>query len=463
VPRSERAAAACVGVVKTYSTRAGTVPALNGIDAEFAPGAVTAVVGASGSGKSSLLRLLAGLDLATAGQVFVAGRNLAALAPKRIRQLRRHVVGYVFQRPADNFISYLTIAEHLDLAVREATAVTDPDALLEELGLTERKEHLPAELSGGEQQRAALAVALTAGRHLILADEPTAELDTASAADLLGAVQRLSRRGVAIILATHDANVRRIADDVLELDHGRVQASGLRAVAPARPGHHRERSKDTRQLLAASGLRKTYTRGPEQIAALDGVDLNLGRGRVVGLMGRSGSGKTTLLNVFAGWERPDAGAVEWMGGRVDLALVPWAELAIVPQKFGLFDDFTVRENVEYPARLARRLDELADRIETLIDALELGELVDRLPAETSAGQQQRVALARALVLSPRLVLADEPTGHQDASSARRVFEEIRRAAAGGTSCLVATHNEEAAAYFDDVYAIANGRLRQGQQ
>ena len=104
------------------------------------------------------------------------------------------------------------------------------------------------------------------------------------------------------------------------------------------------------------------------------------------------------------------------------------------------EELTVRENVEYPARLAKRLPELAGRVDELLGALGLVDLADRLPVETSIGEQQRTALARALVLSPRLLLADEPTGHQDAGWSERVLVALRDAAAGGTSCLVATHN-----------------------
>src|SRR5207247_1754397 len=111
-------AAACAGVVKIYWTATGEVTALKGIDAEFPRGAVTAMVGPSGSGKSSLLRIMAGLDRATAGSVRVAGTELSGLRPGRLRRIRRRLIGYVFQRPADNLIPYLTVTEHLAMAAR---------------------------------------------------------------------------------------------------------------------------------------------------------------------------------------------------------------------------------------------------------------------------------------------------------------------------------------------------------
>ena len=451
--------------MKTYATASEQVQALRGVDLSFRRGALAAVVGASGSGKSSLLRLLAGLDLPTSGKVLVNGLNLAAMSPRRLRAVRSSTVGFVFQRPSDNFVPYLTVDEHMRLAARATKRVDGPgaDELLDALGIAHRRDHLPEELSGGEQQRAAFAQALTAGPAIIVADEPTAELDSRSAEDLLAVIRGLSEHGVAFVIATHDPGVTRMADDVVELDHGRVKRDSLgsqqgimiKAPEPG-PGAGGD------SVAEVSGLTKTYRRGPEEVHALDEVSLRLAPGRMVGLMGRSGSGKTTLLNVLAGWERADAGSIFWLG---DLeARLPerrWHEIAVLPQKFGLIEELTVRENIEYPARLHGSLESARKRIEELLGALGLEELERRAPSETSVGQQQRTALARALVLRPRLLLADEPSGHQDAMWARGVFGCLRAAAADGTACLVATHNEEVSGYVDEVVRMANGRVEQG--
>jgi putative ABC transport system ATP-binding protein len=164
--------------------------------------------------------------------------------------------------------------------------------------------------------------------------------------------------------------------------------------------------------------------------------------------------------VLSGWEQPDRGTLTWSGdGRSqDVRALAWDDVALVPQSFGLMEELTVRENVEYPARLAGALPRLGGRVAELLDALGLDRLAQRLPVETSIGEQQRTALARALVLSPRLLLADEPTGHQDAGWTERVLERLREAAAAGTSCLVATHNPAATPYFDTVHTMSNGRL-----
>ena len=438
--------------------------ALHSVDAEFPRAALTAIVGASGSGKSSLLRILGGLDAPTSGRVVVDGQDLASLPRSRLREVRRSVVGYVFQRPADNFISYLTLDEHLELARSAARRDVPASAeLLEELGLAHMGNRLPSDLSGGEQQRAAFARAVAADPRIIVADEPTAELDTASAADLLRLLGRLVDDGIALVLTTHDAAVRSRADEILELEYGWVKGRGpalpaSRSTARSAPGPGTGGARTT--VIAADAVTKTFMRGPERIEALKGVSVRLESGRVVGLMGRSGSGKTTLLNVLAGWDRPDSGAVTWADGRpFEPRLAPWADVSVLPQKFGLIDELTVRENIEYPARLAGTLEGARAKVDALMADLALEDLGDRLPGETSVGQQQRTGLARALVLGPRLLLADEPSGHQDSGSADRVFACLRQAANEGTCCLVATHNRDVAPFLDEVLVIENGRLK----
>jgi len=448
----------CRELEKTYATGTGVVHALRGIDASLPVGAVTAVVGASGSGKSTMLRLLAALDTPSAGSVQIQGVELGSLPPRGLREVRRRLVGYVFQRPSDNFVPYLTVREHLRLAAHDNES--RGLELLRALGVEHRRDHLPSALSGGEQQRVAFAQVLAAGAGLVVADEPTAELDSMSGHDLLALVRTLVGEGVAFVLATHDPDVVAMADFVLELEHGRVREHGT--ALGARVEAARPLARDGAEpLLTVRDLRKTYRRGSEDVHALDGVSLRVRAGEVAGLMGRSGSGKTTLLNVLAGWETPDAGVVERPAGTS--AEPSWTEIAMLPQKFGLMEELSVGENIEYPSRLAGRREELRSWTDYLIDSLHLAELVDRLPAETSVGQQQRTALARALALRPRLLLADEPSGHQDAVSTRAIFAALRRAAEAGTTCLVATHNEAVAPSFDRIFRMESGRLAGGDE
>jgi putative ABC transport system ATP-binding protein len=440
----------CRSLSKTYVTPSGGIEALHSVDASFELGEITAVVGASGSGKSTLLKALAGLDRPTTGEVLVAGHDIGAAAPGALRHHRRERVTYVSQKAADNFIPHLTVSEHAEDSPEEAAA------LLASFGLGHRLGSKPIELSGGEQARAAFALALARGTPLVVADEPTAELDRDSAGQLLAAIRSHAGAGVAFVVATHDPDVIAVADRVLRLDRGRVVSDADAVVLRAGAGPVVEEGAPV--VASARGVGKAYRRGPDTIHAVNDVDLDLRRGEIAVLLGRSGSGKSTLLTLLAGWQPPDTGEVQVLGGELDPADLPWAELSFLPQRFGLLPELSVRENVEYPARLLGTLEERGPAVEHLLEALGLAELADRPPTETSIGQQQRAALARALVLGPAVLLADEPTSHQDAGWRDAVWQLLLRAAAEGTACLVATHEEEAAQYATRLLRVAEGAL-----
>ena len=215
---------ACAGLVKEYATATGTVRALKGVDAVFPAGRVTAVVGPSGSGKSSLLRILACVDRPTAGSVRVGDLDVAALGARGRRRVRRRQVGYVFQRPSDNLLPYLTAREQLDLAarLRGGQRAGEAERLLAALGLEHRAGHRPEQLSGGEQQRLAFAAAVIGGPALVVADEPTAELDSEAGERLMRAVLGLREQGTSLVLSSHDPVVTGAVDGILRLHDGEV-------------------------------------------------------------------------------------------------------------------------------------------------------------------------------------------------------------------------------------------------
>jgi ABC-type lipoprotein export system ATPase subunit len=215
-------------VSKVYVVADEEVRALESVDKEFPAGRVSTIVGPSGSGKSSLLRILACVDRPTTGSVRIGGQEVADLGVRRRRALRRTAVGYVFQNPADNLVEYLRAAEQVVLAARLRGIRPEPaevERLLELLGLTGRAGHLPVQLSGGEQQRLSFACAVIGGPAIVVADEPTAELDSASADRVLEAVHDLREEGVAFLLSSHDPRVVETADHLLRLEHGRVVES----------------------------------------------------------------------------------------------------------------------------------------------------------------------------------------------------------------------------------------------
>jgi putative ABC transport system ATP-binding protein len=209
-------------------------------------------------------------------------------------------------------------------------------------------------------------------------------------------------------------------------------------------------------LLALRDVAKTYRRGPELVHALRGVSFEVRPGELVGLVGPSGSGKTTVLNVVAGWERPDEGTVEWRAGG-DLRSLGWRSIAIVPQDLALLEELPVAENVALPMRLDPALSP-AMPVEDLVASLGLEDLTERMPNDISLGEQQRVAIARALVGGPELLLADEPTAHQDEVSTKRVLSAIRSAVDRGMAALVSTHSGEVIDALDRVLQIRDGGI-----
>jgi putative ABC transport system ATP-binding protein len=198
---------------------------------------------------------------------------------------------------------------------------------------------------------------------------------------------------------------------------------------------------------------KRFRRGPEIVTAVREASFTLRRGSLTVLSGPSGSGKTTLLNLLMGWESPDEGAVTGVPTRPT-----WRDLAVVPQSLGLLEHLTLAENVSLPGRVAHLdldLDLDLDPWEVMT-SLGIAHLADRFPAETSLGEQQRAACARSLVAKSRLVIADEPTSHQDDVSVHRIIDQLVAAASGGSAVLVATHDERLAAVSTHLLSMEDG-------
>ena len=203
-------------------------------------------------------------------------------------------------------------------------------------------------------------------------------------------------------------------------------------------------------LIRLVDVRKEYRLRAETIHAVDGISLTLRSGSVTGLVGPSGSGKSTLINLIVGWDRPDGGAVE----RSDELGDDWASIAVVPQELGLLPELSLEENIDLPLRVDRSL--VRSRTD-LLARLHLDHLGQRLPEETSLGEQQRVAVARAVVGTPRVIVADEPTSHQDEDHALDVAALLHESAEAGSAVLIATHDERVLAGVDTVVRIEDGR------
>ncbi|MEM3727799.1 MAG: ABC transporter ATP-binding protein [Candidatus Bathyarchaeia archaeon] len=214
-------------LIKIYRLGNVEVQALRGLSMEVKEGEMVSIIGPSGSGKTTLLNIIGGLDQATGGYVQVGDTVVTALHPSQLVEYRRKTVGHIFQTL--NLIPTLTAAENIELpmvalGVPRSKRTQRVKELLEIVGLTERAHHKPDELSGGEQQRVAIAAALANDPPLILADEPTGELDTANAKIVVNYLSKVNKElGKTIIMVTHDPSVARAADRILRIEDGVIK------------------------------------------------------------------------------------------------------------------------------------------------------------------------------------------------------------------------------------------------
>ena len=234
----------CDNLVKIYKVADLEVVALQGLDLVIDEGEFTALIGASGSGKSTLMNILGGLDVPSAGKATVAGHHLGQMDARELSKYQRRVIGFVWQQTARNLLPYLTARQNVELPMllngigrrrREERAME----LLGRVGMADRAEHLPDRLSGGEQQRAAIAVALANEPALLLADEPTGELDTATSHEVFEVLREANRElGVTIVVVTHDPLVSEQVSRTVAIRDGRTSTETLRRRASAEAGGH---------------------------------------------------------------------------------------------------------------------------------------------------------------------------------------------------------------------------------
>jgi putative ABC transport system ATP-binding protein len=217
-----------VNLTRTFEVGETQIDALRGVSLAIDQGRFVALVGPSGSGKSTFLNLVGGLDRPTSGELWVDGVELSASKEKALTEHRRRRVGFVFQ--SFNLLPRLTALENVALplmfvGVSEGDRLARARHLLEQVGLSDRLEHRPTQLSGGEQQRVAIARALVSRPAIILADEPTGNMDTTTGAEIMALLRRLNReQGVTLLLVTHDPEAASFADRVIRLRDGQIEA-----------------------------------------------------------------------------------------------------------------------------------------------------------------------------------------------------------------------------------------------
>jgi len=482
---------------RVHSTTEGDAASLQGLSLTVREEELLVVLGPSGSGKTSLLRILAGLDSPSVGSVRVFGREIAKLPERELDGYRASTLGYADQHYHRVLAPELRAREIVGLQLRLRGSERDrwqhrADELLDQVGLLDRRSAYPAELSGGEQQRVALCAALAHRPRLLLADEPTGELDARNAAIVYRVIGDLVRANrCTALLVSHDPSSASIADRIVRIRDGRVSdevvresASGetivvdangwmrlpeeLRAraaigsrarakfvrggifisaagerVAPEELGQRvvrRRRAASEAVVAEVRGVRKSYGRE----LALDGVDATISAGRLYALTGPSGSGKTTLLRLIAGFDDADDGEILLAGIRLRgldaaaRARLRREHVGYVTQQPSLIEYLSVRENValglEVRGRDVRGVDEV-------IAAVGLGQRAEQRVSRLSTGEQARVAVARAIAASPTLLLVDEPTSRLDQANAASVTALLERLADEWQAAIVcATHD-----------------------
>ncbi|MFA5399457.1 MAG: ABC transporter ATP-binding protein [Dehalococcoidia bacterium] len=216
-------------------------------------------------------------------------------------------------------------------------------------------------------------------------------------------------------------------------------------------------------IISARGLARSYSRGSEQVHALKSVDLSIGKGEFVSIVGPSGSGKSTLLHLLGLLETPSSGSISLEGRETaglkerELVRVRRDSIGFVFQQFLLLPTLTVEENIELPLLFSKKPVK-HDRIAGVMETLELSHRARHLPHQLSGGEMQRVSIGRALVNEPRVIMADEPTGNLDTATADKIYSLFKKLNQGGLSLIVVTHNMELAGRADRVIRLKDGQI-----
>ena len=458
--------------------------AVRGINLAIRPGESLAVVGESGSGKSvtalSVLRLLPYPTAFHAhGRIVFEGRDVLSMSDPDLRTLRRSDISIIFQEPSASLNPLKTIgdqvAEALDPAMREAGDLRSAVAeLLEQVQIDRAGQRLgafPYELSGGEQQRVMIAIAMAMRPKLLLADEPTTALDVTTEANIMSLLKTLQRdTGMAIMLITHDLRLAEDAcDRVCVMHAGKIVETGpfetvldtpreaytRELVASALPEPRAPAETLSEPILAGDQLELSYSlsRNPfsgkrDRITALDHVSVELRRGETLGVVGESGAGKTSLamtLLRLAGTDNDVLLDGERLPRKLPRRLRRRLQVVFQDPFRSLSPRLTVGDIVEEGVQShfpQIRAEERRERAASILGEVGLGEdLMRCYPHELSGGQRQRVAIARAVIVDPDVLILDEPTSALDRTVERGLLDLlIKLQARRGLTYLLISHD-----------------------
>jgi ABC-type lipoprotein export system ATPase subunit len=464
------------GLVKHFTHQGALIKAVDGVSFAFTEQQFITIMGPSGSGKSTLLYVLGGLDQATDGELQIDGVDVRRLSERQEYLFRRLKLGFIFQ--SFYLLSNLTALENVMLPMQLAGGSFKEQMreraseLLIEVGISaDMHSKKPTRLSGGQQQRVAIARALANDPRVILADEPTGDLDSRASKRIIELLKKLAMQGKTVVVVTHDRNIARVADVRLEMQDGKIRAMPkyvsplevARRTTPVKPLAERE------VTVVAQGLSKHFLDRGRILKAVDEANFSFTEQQFVTISGPSGSGKSTLLYILSGMDKATKGEilvdgvdVRRLSGRKETRFRR-QRIGFVFQSFHLLPHLTALENVMLPMQLLRGKSraEMQERARTLLFQVGINEnRLHHKPGKLSGGQQQRVAIARALANDPKVILADEPTGDLDSLSSKRIIELLKMLAEEqGKTVIVVTHDPSIARDGDVRLELSDGRVK----
>ncbi len=498
-------------VVKAYATGEGPFLALKDVSFEINPGEFLGITGKSGAGKTTLLNMISGISELTSGEVLFFGRSgtlssnspgipIHSLEEDQLALWRGENLGIIYQSfelmPSLNLVDNVMLPPDFLGGYHPIASKTRALELLELVDILEHAYKIPAHISGGQKQRVAIARALINDPPLIIADEPTGNLDSVTAETIFQIFEKLVERGKTIIMVTHDEGLaarfsRRlhIIDGVIgDAPQSGVHSNGsggartpaftmptgeiheLKVVADSAPRDDPDYSHEALQhghpAIVLRGVNKVYENAAGKFVALKNVSMQLNYGQFISIVGKSGCGKSTLLNMITGIDYPTAGEVivgnEHIYGMSESERALWrgVNMGVVFQFFQLLPTLSLLENTMLPMDYCKvyPFHERPDRAMELLKSVGLEEHAYKLPASVSSGQQQGAAIARALATDPAIILADEPTGNLDSRSAEMILNLFEQLAAQGKTILIVTHDPSITQRTDQTIILSDGEI-----
>lgn len=490
-------------VVKAYATGGEPFVALRDVNLDIEEGEFLGITGKSGAGKTTLLNMISGVSDLTSGSVqfFGGGKDplsIHELSEDKLAAWRGKNVGIVYQ--SFELMPSLTLLENVMLppdflgTYRPKMSTLKALDLLELVEIGEHAYKIPAHISGGEKQRVAIARALVNNPALIIADEPTGNLDSVTAETIYQLFEKLVDQGKTVVMVTHDQSLAprfsrnmQIVDGILghpsnfktpkpdspespSREEGQPSSAGDVAVL-AKPAEITFMGKTSLSLpnhpaVVLHGVDKIFQSPAGQFQALKSIDMQLNYGQFISIVGKSGSGKSTLLNMITGIDHPTAGEVIvgdqhiYQLSKSDRALWRGRNMGVVFQFFQLLPTLSLLENTMLPMDYCNvfSFNERPKRAMELLSMVGLEEQAHKLPGAVSSGQQQGAAIARALANDPALILADEPTGNLDSRSAAIILDLFEQMAADGKTILIVTHDPSITQQTDQTIILSDGEI-----